>query len=229
MFVAIVALRPHIDRKLGRGAYGVGGTLGVLCCRVDQLACLPEPWERGFVVVKVLQTPRPVGLAVALDTALEDFGLGVQDVVVHSDSGVGETVRDFPPVRLHEDGLGDDERPADVAQHLMCGLGDERPPRRPVLEVSQCGKSAYSTQQEADLLGVEDPGFRESLNEVPRDSRLPDTECAVQPNDHESSVMSCPCPPGASSDLLMTGVRPSCGCAQDGGHPAGGVITAVIS
>jgi len=72
------------------------------------------------------------------------------------DGILSEAETNFAPVLLHEHSHGHHQSAAGVVEDASGGLDDERPPRRPVLEVACPGQPRRDVHEcLADLLGVE--------------------------------------------------------------------------
>ncbi|MGC0327530.1 hypothetical protein RKD23_000520 [Streptomyces sp. SAI-170] len=93
-----------------------------------------------------------------LDASAEGVLVGVEDEVPYRDAVFGEARADLPPVLLDQDGHGHHQGATGVVEHVARGLHHERPPRRPVLEVTRPGQRRLDVHEcLADLLGVEHP------------------------------------------------------------------------
>ena len=104
----------------------------------------------------------------------------------HRDRVVGEARADLAPVLLDQDGHGHHQGAAGVVEYAAGGLDDERPPRRPVLEIVRLWQPRLiSMSVSADLLGVEHPRVGDQLLHERTGRRLAHAVGAVEPYDHK--------------------------------------------
>ena len=127
---------------------------------VDDLGLGVQPGAgRLGVGLEVLEAERGGAEdGVPLDAPAEGVLVGVEDEVPYRDGVLGEARADLAPVLLDQDGHRHHQGAAGVVEYAAGGLDDERPPRRPVLEVVRLGQPRRDVHEcLADLLGVEHP------------------------------------------------------------------------
>lgn len=102
----------------------------------------------------------------------EGVVVGMQQKVVDRDTGLCQARVDLSPVPLREHCLGDDERATDVVEDLPGCLHDQGAPW-PVVLVRH---SQHVPQHLSDLLRVEEPGGRDTRDELSCGGRLASAE-----------------------------------------------------
>ena len=109
-------------------------------CGVDDLGLVVQPRAGCLgVEAEVVEPERRGDGVVPLDAPAEGGLVGVEDEVPDRDGMVGEARADLAPVLLDQDRHGHHQSAAGVVEYAAGGLDDERPPRRPVLEVVRLG------------------------------------------------------------------------------------------
>ena len=132
---------------------------------------------------------------VPVDPRAERVLVGVQHEVPHRDAVLGEARADLAPVLLDQDGHRHHQGAAGVVEDPAGGLDDERPPRRPVLEVVRLRQPGRDVHQRlADLLGVEAPASPGAAAARARSSSSCRAVGAVDPDDHGREARGRPAP-----------------------------------
>ena len=120
------------------------------------------------------------------DTPAEGVLVGMEDEMPYRDGVVGESGADLALILLDQDSHGHHQSAAGVIEYAASGLNNERPPRRPMLEVVGLGQPRRDVHKNlADLLGVEHPRVRNQLLQEGAGCRLADAVGAAESYDHE--------------------------------------------
>jgi hypothetical protein len=129
---------------------------------VDDLGLAVQPRVgRLGIGLKVSETE--LGRAVAeksvpFNAPAEGALVSVEDEVLYRNGMLGKARADLSPVLLDQHSHRHHQGAAGVVEYAAGGLDDERPPRRPVLEVVRHGQPWCDVHEcLADLLGVEHP------------------------------------------------------------------------
>ena len=98
---------------------------------------------------------------------------------------------DLLPVLFGEHRHRDDECSADVVEKPTRSFDDQGTPRIPMLKIVCRRKSrSYVHKGLSDLLGIEDSRIVEEFLHESAGCRLPGPVCAIEPDDHETTVLA---------------------------------------